>query len=471
MIFRWGYGLAIILMMGFLGNVPIQAQSPQDCERFLYSAGGRYNDCINQTGTFTPQDVYQSNSSSSATGLDAGYSNLYAGNYQAAINAVESERYNLFYHVKAQAYLIRGWANHGLGNYSVALSDFNEAIRWDEPRVNDRAYVGRSSSANLGLGIVYYAQGDYDQAITYIQRDIGEQGAYEQANEALVYAYFMNGSLSDSLSTATSTITRFPNYQNLADIYFLRMRIYLAQGNTTSAIADANTLRGFTDWATVGYYWRGLAKIMQGDYVGALSDVNQRSTDTDPVSIAYDSLWRAVIYRLQGDVGKATSELTRAKEILPRLDSVTQNRVSGFIGVLDGSSTSATSAFNRAMSASFNDYPATSQVNDILYLTILAQLDPQGAGKATYDAYKRSAGISLSLPSRAFNHPSLTVSNTSLAGIPVDSPALLIGGGVVGVLVTGMVVRSVAVRRRKKRLANAYLSQPQYYNQFPPHQK
>ncbi|MEW6673939.1 MAG: tetratricopeptide repeat protein [Thermodesulfobacteriota bacterium] len=166
----------------------------------------------------------------------------------------------------ARAYMNRGSAWNGKGDYDRAISDFNKAIELDPKLAH--AYNNR--------GTTWYKKGNRDQAI-------------------LDY---------------TKAIELNPTYGNA---YYNRGRCWYYKGDYVQAISDFNKAIELDPKLAFAYNNRGVAWQNKGDHDRAISDFN-KAIELDPkFAFAYKN--RAISYDKLGQSSKAADDFNNYLKI------------------------------------------------------------------------------------------------------------------------------------------------------------
>ena len=167
----------------------------------------------------------------------------------------------------ADAYINRGDARKGLGNFEDAIKDYDTAIRLG----GDYVYVYFSRGvAKTNLGNKKGAIKDYDQAIRL-------DPAYANAYSRRASARSALGDKKGAIEDYNATIRLKPTDDLLASAHVNRGVAKSALGDKKGAIEDYNAtirLKPTDDLLALAYVNRGVAKSALGNKKGAIEDYN-----------------------------------------------------------------------------------------------------------------------------------------------------------------------------------------------------
>lgn len=163
----------------------------------------------------------------------------------------------------AQPYFYRAIAKLNLEDYNGALQDANEAIERN-PFITD-AYEVRGVAAQ-NLGKYQEAIDDYDKALGMLPDNRGIM-----YNKALAQSEMKD--YKGAHETLGKLISRYPAFDNA---YLGRARVFIAEGDTVSALNDIDKAIDINKNAVNGYIMRADLAIMRDTALeGALEDMNQ----------------------------------------------------------------------------------------------------------------------------------------------------------------------------------------------------
>jgi tetratricopeptide (TPR) repeat protein len=175
-------------------------------------------------------------------------------------------------------YIDRGWAYRGLGNYTAALSDFDQAV----------IRLPKSDAAFLGRGVAHFETNNLGSALADL----------EKATEL--------------------------NLRN--DIaYQWRAGVLLALGDSAAALKDLDQAIRLVPHYSNHYYWRALARLRAGDHTGALDDLKDvyRQEVPESYGMVVTLLWRGLGQQLAGrrDYAQADWQLaeSNARRLINRI--------------------------------------------------------------------------------------------------------------------------------------------------------
>ncbi|MEO8606235.1 MAG: tetratricopeptide repeat protein [Chloroflexota bacterium] len=195
-------------------------------------------------------------------------------------------------------YVERGKVYMNLDQDETAIQDFKQAVKLDP----------NNNSALFRLGVVYINQGDYEQAITYLNQSI----AVCTVNCYLDYlergiAYGQSGNQDAAIADYSKSIELNPDdYSG----YYSRGYIYISQANYEAALDDFNhAIPLCTQDCHNPYFLRGLIYGQFGDYEKSIDDLNHAIELNPDFAQSYAS--RGNIYYMQGDYTQALSDLSQ----------------------------------------------------------------------------------------------------------------------------------------------------------------
>ena len=189
--------------------------------------------------------------------------------------------------VSAEEYLRRGAAYYSRGNFEVAISDFNRAIKIKPDYAE--AYLNRGL-AEINKEDAKKAFADYDMAIQLNPK-------YEEAYYVRGLGYASKGKFDEAISDYTKAIELNPQY---VQAYLNRGYIVLNKGNSEAAIVDFNTIIKINSSIPAVYYLRGVAYANKGNLQQGIADYG-KAIELEPKYVeAYVN--RALAYLYKGSL-------------------------------------------------------------------------------------------------------------------------------------------------------------------------
>jgi protein O-mannosyl-transferase len=246
----------------------------------------------------------------------------------------------------------RGLVHVEMQNYSLALSDFNQAITVNS--LNDRAFANRGrvlmltgdfrrslddmnmavklDAGNAGnlvnrgllqlqLGNMELAQRDFDRAL-----EMHPGYAPAHLGKGTAHLYSQNYHL--AVTDFTLALQHDPE---LADAYLGRARAYRECGDVTQAMADYNTVIDGGPDDAVGYYERGLVFYGMHDFFSAIEDFSA-AISKDP-SHAMAIAYRGFAWYNLNAFDKAVADLSKTLTIQPDYDLAYAMRGMAFLHI------------------------------------------------------------------------------------------------------------------------------------------
>ena len=204
-----------------------------------------------------------------------------------------------------------GFAYCQLGNYALAISDYNKAIAID-PNFAD-AYVGR--------GLSYANQGKFAQAISDYNKAIALEPTFAEAYNNRGIFYLHQGDSAKAISDLSKAI-----HEDSLDVkaYYNRGCSYAKQGNFVQALSDYSRAIEIDSSYADAYYNRGLSLAQQKFFAQALFDFNKTIEINSNYGDAYNN--RGIIYAMQGKFAQAISDFNQAIKINPKDSQAYNNR-------------------------------------------------------------------------------------------------------------------------------------------------
>jgi tetratricopeptide (TPR) repeat protein len=212
----------------------------------------------------------------------------------------------------AGAFLDRGIASAGRGDYDAAIADFTQAVTLDPTLTAAWVLRGRALVASVSrvTGV-----GENFSGITIMMSTGGRVSEEQKA----VY--------DRAIADFSQAITLDPDNK---DAYKERGRAYAHKGDPDKAIADFNQAIRLDPKYTAAYANRGDAWRGKGDLDKAIADYTQAIT-LDPKSAAmYNG--RGTIWRGKGDLDKAMADYNEAIRLDPKYAMAYNNRGNAWWG-------------------------------------------------------------------------------------------------------------------------------------------
>jgi tetratricopeptide (TPR) repeat protein len=205
----------------------------------------------------------------------------------------------------------KGAAHHVLGNYDIAIANFDRAIQLDPKQWNP--YLRR--------GETYYRKGNYDQALADYDRAIHLNSQQPNAYHDRGLALARTGDHDLAIADFDKAIELSPQE---AAIYNARGAVYARKADYNRARADYNRALQLSPQLKMIYYNRGLTYAHQGDYDSALADFNKEIELNPQQADLYNA--RGSVYSYKGVYDRAITEYSEAIRLRPDLWMTYENR-------------------------------------------------------------------------------------------------------------------------------------------------
>ncbi len=233
--------------------------------------------------------------------FNTGINNLRQQNYQQALadftQVIESKD-----NLVGAAYSNRCLVNLQLDNYAAAEADCITAIKYNSDNLE----------ADLNLGLAYYRQGKYQQAIAQyqeiIQRDKRDYRAYY--NRGLAYLALNN--YQPAITDYQMALMHSPdsNIESKSLIYNDLALAYMMLGEDEQAVFNFTQAIALNSNNYEAYYNRGCAYHRQREYQAAIKDFSQAVQLKPDFTQAY--VYRGILNHQIGAIDTAFNDLNLA---------------------------------------------------------------------------------------------------------------------------------------------------------------
>ena len=210
---------------------------------------------------------------------------------------------------KGAAFLFRGIALNGKGEYDNAIKEFARVL---EQTGRDPIAIANRADAYANRSTSYYKKGEYLKAVDSAYFALLENGSHPEAHNNRGMAYIGRSQFDKAVSSFDRAIQFNPRY---AEAYSNRGYAYGAKSNFDQVINDQNKAIELDPKLAVAYQRRAAAYIAKNDAVKAQADLEKAlSLKPDFPDALCD---RAQFYGLKGDLPKAMADLDAAIRIDP----------------------------------------------------------------------------------------------------------------------------------------------------------
>lgn len=197
-------------------------------------------------------------------------------------------------------YNSRGNAYYDLGNYRLAVDDFDKAIEFKPDYAT--AYSNR--------GAVYNHLGNYKKAIEDFDRAIKIKPIYAEAYNNRGSAHKGLGNYKQAIEDFRKAIEIEPD---IAEFYKNRGVVYIHLGYYQQAIEDCNRALEMQPAYAEAHFNRGNAYFTLGNYRQAIEDYNRTTEIRPDFADAYNN--RGLAYAGLGDQKQAVNDLKAAARL------------------------------------------------------------------------------------------------------------------------------------------------------------
>lgn len=208
----------------------------------------------------------------------------------------------LDHRVTFEALMCRGLAYYHLGEFRLALNDFNRAVSLD----------GGNAAGFNNRGTVFQALDLPDQALADFNRALTLKPDYGEALYNRGHLFRLSGRFAE----AQADLDRLLELAPKAWLgYYERGLVYMAQGLAPLALADFSRSQTLNEGFPDVYLARGQIRIMLEQYTQAIEDLNRYLKFT-PDS-AEGLIYRAIAWNFGGYPDRALEDYNRALESHP----------------------------------------------------------------------------------------------------------------------------------------------------------
>ena len=217
------------------------------------------------------------------------------------------------------AYVKRGIAYINEGEYDLALSDLNEALKDICDYDFDKSKVYQSR------GLAYLGQRRYDSALTDFNEALEVDSDYADAYNSRGMMHGMKGEYELAADDFTKALEKVVNYDvDTVKIYRNRGLAYLRQKKYNFALIDYNKALSINFDFPEAYNERGMLYGMMGDHNLALCDLNKAIVINPEFLEAYNN--RGIVYMQMGSYDLAIADFDKALRLDPYFIAARNNR-------------------------------------------------------------------------------------------------------------------------------------------------
>ena len=193
-----------------------------------------------------------------------------------------------------------------LGNYDMALVNFDKAIKYDPQ--NTIAYMGRGRMY-LKIGKDVRALADFDKAVYLKSKESTDVEQSESDSEKREN----DPATSDIHELIQQDPRPWFDYFRPGDAYHERGKAYLRKGDNDRAIADFDRAIQLDPESANTYNDRGAAYAMKGDYDRAIADLDKAIQLNPRVKNAHYN--RGLAYKKKGDEARARADFEKEEQL------------------------------------------------------------------------------------------------------------------------------------------------------------
>ena len=201
-------------------------------------------------------------------------------------------------HKAGESYSARGFAHYKQGDWELALSDLNEAIKLLSPT---NVYW---FDAMFYKTIIFRRQGKYEQALLW-----NDSLSLHYPDNAKTITNHANikldmGQIQGAIAELEKALALDPNEDKIYSLYGLA---YSKLGLKEKAIAHFSQAIELNPKSAINYVNRAVAYMKSGEYQQALEDCNKAISLDDRLTLAYRN--RASIWSKVGELEKSLSDM------------------------------------------------------------------------------------------------------------------------------------------------------------------
>ncbi|MFN0197346.1 MAG: DUF1549 domain-containing protein [Planctomycetaceae bacterium] len=239
----------------------------------------------------------------------------------------------------AGAFVVRGMAFSGKGEYDNAIKEFDKAV---EQPGRDTIAVASRADAFAFRSFALHQKGQYLDAINSAYFAILEKGDHHEAHNFRAMSYLARSQYDKAINSTNRAIAAKADF---AEAYSNRGMAYAAKGNADQAMADQNKALELDPKLVIALQRRGSANAAKGDIVNAQKDLEQALTlKPDSVDALCD---RAYVYAMKRDLANAMADIEAAIALNPNFPKAHFQK--GMASLDAGNLDQAVNSFNEAI--------------------------------------------------------------------------------------------------------------------------